>query len=185
MEERSEFSSSPALNRTASSSVLGCTVNPRISGTLTRPTMTGPGRPVRPNELKYLPRTPHLRRADSSSSVRAYHGSRSNVYNTAAVDTTSSSASYPSIDKLNLICYTRLNLTPPSSCARHRSASYKHNSSASSSHPTTATGSPVPHNVSSSSGDQHVGSPKLAMLSQVKGYLENLRGSLDSLKDEV
>ena len=31
------------------------------------------------------------------------------------------------------------------------------------------------------------GSPrmKLAMLSQVKGYFENLKGSLDSLKDEV
>lgn len=129
-----------------------------------------------------------LRRAESSSTMRRPASRPANFMTTfnnlkASIRGSTSSASYPSINKLVSSC---------SSTCSSPSRSHHHGggSSTGASHPATATGTPCPPigTPTSHGYGERVGSThrmRLAMLSQVRGYLENLKGSVDSIKDDV
>ena len=172
MEERLCSTSTPSLNREdSSSSARSRPEVPPLTGLVlysSQRIISNTKAASRPPNLRNSSSTSFLRRADSTSVMRcaAYYHNTTPLCN--GTFESSNSASYPSINKIH---FSSLSSSPRD----HRSPG--------GSNPVTASGSPVPH--SGTPGRAGCHRTRLAMLGQVKGYLENFKSSVDSIKDEV
>lgn len=183
MDSRTCSTSTPTLNREDSAASLRSRPKvPPLTGLVlysSQRILQNPSKPGRPPNLRTsASTTSFLRRAESSSGMRCYPNPTPLCNGLTG---SANSASYPSINKIH---FSSLTSSPRST----RSPAVVGGSNSS-----TATGSPVPPASATPSrwgdnvSDQRSSSPrvKLAMLNQVKGYLENLKTSVDSIKDEM